>query len=141
MGAVPVEFDSVLVGVAEVEGFAYAVVGGAIEGDVGFIKAVEGVCEVGSGGVEDGEVEEAGGVGWRRGSAEAFPGIQADVVVIAACGDEGRAGAVALGDVESEDAAVEGEGSFEIGDFQVHVADADLWVDGGCCAHELVAPF
>lgn len=59
-GAVPVEFDAVLVGVGEVEGFADAVIGGAVEGDVGGGEAAEGVGEGGAGGVEDCGVEEAG---------------------------------------------------------------------------------
>jgi hypothetical protein len=55
-GAVVVEFEAVVVGVAEVEGFGDAVVGGAFEGDVIGEEAAEGVGEVWAGGVEDGEV-------------------------------------------------------------------------------------
>jgi hypothetical protein len=32
-GAVPIEFDAILVGIAEIEGLTYAVVGGSVERD------------------------------------------------------------------------------------------------------------
>ena len=107
-GAVPVEFDSVVVGVVEVEGLADAVVGGSVEGDIGGEEAVECVGERGTGGVEDGEVVEAGGSGRGRGATEGLPGVEADVVVVASGGEEGGGVAEVLGDVEAEDSVVEG---------------------------------
>ena len=56
-----------MVGVAEVEGFADAVVRRAIQ------------CDAGAGGVEDGEVIESGGAGRGWFAAEAFPCVQAVV--------------------------------------------------------------
>jgi len=132
-GEVAVELEAVAVGVFEVEGLADAVVGGAGEGDAGVAEAAEGVGEGGSVGVEDREVVEAGGAGGRRPTAPALPGVQADVVVVAAAGrgEEDGLGAHALDDVEAEDAVVEGEGAFEVGDAEVDVADADGAGHGG----------
>ena len=128
-GAVPVELYAVEVGVVEVEGFADAVVGGAVEGDVGGEEAAEGVGQGCAGGVEDGQVVEAGGAGRGRLAAEGFPGVEAYVVVVAAGGEEGGGVAHALGDVEAEDAVVEGEGAVEVGDAEVDVTHAGLRVD------------
>ena len=130
-GAVPVEFDAVVVGVAEVEGFADAVVGGAFELDVGVEEAAERAAELGASGIEDGEVVEAGGAGRGWAAAEALPGVDADVVVVAAGGEECGGVADALRDVEAEDAVVEGECAVEVGDAEVDVADAGLGMDGG----------
>ena len=129
-GAVPVEFDAVAVRVAEIEGFADAMVGGAIEGDVRGDEAAKCVGEGGASGIEDGEVVEAGGARWGWGAAEAFPGVEADVVVVAACGEKGGGVAEALRDLEAEDAVVEGKGAVEVGDAEVDVADACQRVDG-----------
>ena len=129
-GAVPVEFDAVVVGVVEVESFADAVVGCAVQGDVGGEEATEHIGEGGAGGVEDGEVVEAGGSGRRRLAAERLPGVEADVVVVAAGGEEGRGVAEALRDLEAEDAVVEGEGAVEVGDAEMDVAHAGVGMDG-----------
>jgi hypothetical protein len=90
--AIPVELYSVLVGVAEVEGLAYAVVGGSVERNFVLHEGLEGSAEVGSRGVDDGEVVEASRVRWRRNAVATLPGVEADVVMIAAGGDEGGRG-------------------------------------------------
>ena len=114
----------------EVEGFADAVVGGAVERDVGGEEAAEGVGQGCARGIEDGEVVEAGGAGWGWLAAEGFPGVEAYVVVIAAGGEEGCGVSHALRDLEAEDAVVEGEGAVEVGDAEVNVAHAGLGMDG-----------
>jgi len=95
----------------EVEGFADTVVGGSVEGDIGRKKAAEGVGQGGARRIEDGQVVEASGAGRRRLAAEGFPGVEADVVVVASRGKERGGVAHAHGDVEAEDAVVEGEGT------------------------------
>ena len=65
----------------------------------------------------------------RRRPAQALPGVQPDVVVVAARRDERRLRAVPLGDLEAEDAAVEPQRPLQVGDLQVDVADADLGID------------
>jgi len=124
----------------EVEGFADAVVGSAVEGDVGGEEAAEGVGQGCARGIEDGEVIEAGGAGWGRLAAEGLPGVEADVVVVAAGGEEGRGVAHAQRDVEAEDAVIEGEGAVEVGDAEVNVAHAGLGMDSGRGAHGVGMP-
>jgi hypothetical protein len=51
------------------------------------------------------------------------------VVVVAAGRDEGYLLAEALLQLESEHAAVEGEGAIEVGDLEVDVADVDAGID------------
>ena len=129
-GAIPVELDTVVVGIVEVEGLADAVVGGSVEGDVGGEEAVQSVGQCCAGGIEDGEVVEAGGSGrWRR-AAEALPGVEADVVVVVTCGEECGRVADVLGDLEAENAVVEGEGAVEVGYAEMDVADAGLGMNG-----------
>ena len=72
-GAVPIEFDAVLVGVAEVEGFADAVVGRAFEGDFGCDEPAERVGERGARGVKDRQVIQAGRMCGRGRRAPGFP--------------------------------------------------------------------
>ncbi len=133
-GAIPVELYAVEVGVVEVEGFADAVVGGAVEGDVGGEEAAESVGQGCARGIEDGEVVEAGGAGRGWLAAERLPGVEADVVVVAAGGEEGGGVAHALRDVEAEDAVVEGERAVEVRDAKVDVAHAGLGMDGRSCS-------
>ena len=51
------------------------------------------------------------------------------MVMVAAGRDEGGLGAVALGQLEAEHAAVEGERPLEVGHLEVDVADARAGVD------------
>jgi len=105
------------------------VVGGALERDSGFDEAAKGVGEIGAGGVKDGEVVEAGGAGRGGMAVGAFPGVQPDMLVVSAGGDEGGRAAHLLHELESEDAAVEIEGAGERGDFEVHVSNASAGGD------------
>ena len=58
-------------------------------------------------------------------SAATLPRVQADVVVVAAGGEERRRGQLRLF-FEAERVAVEGAGAGHVGDLQVHVADERL---------------
>ena len=49
---------------------------------------------------------EAGGAGWRRPAAPAFPGVEPDMMVIAARRHEGRIAAIGLHQLEAEHAAI-----------------------------------
>ena len=79
--------------------------------------------------VEDRQVIQARRARRRRRAAVAFPGVEADVVVVAAGRDERGARAVALHHLEPEHAAIEGEGPLEVGDLEVDVADAHAGID------------
>ena len=61
--------------------------------------------------------------------ASALPGVEANVVVIAPCREEGGLVPVALGDLKPEHVAIEGDGSFEVADLKEDVADANAGVD------------
>ena len=66
---IPVQFDAVLVRVAQIERFADAVVAGAVEGDAGGAHATQRVGEVGARRIEDGGMEQAGRASRRRRAA------------------------------------------------------------------------
>src|SRR5579884_573030 len=67
-----------------------------------------------------------------RGAAAA-PDVDADVVVVAACGEEQRPGVLSEHDVEAEDPMVERFGAREVRDAQVDVAQARPRVDARPC--------
>ena len=50
-------------------------------------------------------------------------------MMVAACGNESCAGAITLRQREAQHAAVEAERTLKIGDLEMHVPDADLWMD------------
>jgi hypothetical protein len=60
------------------------VIAGAVERDAGLAQPPQGVTERGTIGISNREMIEAGRAGRRRVAVAAFPGVQADVVVIAA---------------------------------------------------------
>src|ERR1051326_1070859 len=71
---------------------------------------------------------KAGGAGRGRRAAFALPGVERDVVVIAAGRDEGGAFAP-RGHLEAEHAAIERERSLDVGDLEMNVSYADAGVD------------
>jgi hypothetical protein len=78
-------------------------------------------------------VIEAGVTGRRGRGAGAVPGVQADVVVVVAGGEQEHVEPVLAGvgrDAEAERVAVEPERAVEVGDAQVHVPDAHGGMDG-----------
>src|SRR5713101_5561691 len=125
---VAIELDPVLVGVAQVERLAHAVVRGAVERNAGLDQAAERIRERGARRIEDREMIEPGGSGWRRRSAQTLPGVERDVMMIAAGRDEGGA-AAPLRELEAEHAAIELQRPLEIGDLQMHMADPDPAID------------
>jgi hypothetical protein len=57
-------------------------------------------------------------------AAFAFPGVETDVVMIAAGGDERGVRAQALHQLEAEHAAIEAKCAVEIGDLEMDMPDA-----------------
>src|ERR1051326_483045 len=57
-------------------------------------QALGDLCQFLAVGQHDGEVAQANGIGWRRLCAQAVPGVESEVVMIAASGDEGGASAI-----------------------------------------------
>ena len=73
---------------------------------------------------------KARGAGRRRGATQALPGVQADVVVVAAGGQERGGITEARGHLEAEHVAVKTQGAFQVGHLEVNVAEAGLGMDG-----------
>lgn len=128
--AVAVKFDAVVVGVMQVKGLAYAVIGGAVEFNAGAVESPQGIGQRGTIGIANREMKKPGGPRRRRRAAGAFPGVQADVMVVATGADEGRLRAEALLELEAEHAAIKSEGAIKVGDLEVNVTDADARIDG-----------
>src|SRR5947209_20197851 len=55
--------------------------------------------------------------------------------MVAARGYEGGLGTKALSQLKTKHSAIEGQGSIQVGNFQMHVPDADTWID--CSSHSL----
>ena len=127
--AIPVELDAVPVRVAEVERLADAVVGRAVEADPGVEQPAQRVGERLAGRVADRGVEEPGRPRRRRRAALALPGVEPDVVVVAAGAQEDRLVAVAHRLLEAEHVAPEAERAVEVGDLEVDVADVHARID------------
>src|SRR5271154_1872922 len=66
---------------------------------------------------------EAGRAGRRRISAQTFPRVQANVMVIPACGQKRCGVSHALHDLEAQHASVKMESAFQVGDFEMDVTD------------------
>src|ERR1700686_1618221 len=90
---VPIELDAVLVGVAQIQRLADAVIAGAIELNAGADHAMQGIGQCRPRRIENCGVKQARRSRWRRMAAFAFPGIEPDMMMIAAGRDERRAGA------------------------------------------------
>src|SRR6185437_2964164 len=52
--AVPIKFDAVVVGIAQIQGLADAVIGGAVEGDARRQHAAQRIRQLRAGGIENG---------------------------------------------------------------------------------------
>ena len=97
--------------------------------------AVQRVGQRRPGRIEDRGVKQPGGARRRRMAAFALPGVEADVVVIAAGRDERRAGAHPLHQLEAEHAAIEAERAIEIGDLEMDMPDPGAGDDGWIVGH------
>ncbi len=83
--------------------------------------------KIGSLGIENRMMEEASSASRWRTAILALPGIEADVVMVAACAQEGCGVAETLIECEAKDIAIEGNRTFEICHLQVNVADSSAW--------------
>ena len=104
-------------------------VGGAVELDAGRGQPAQRVGQSGAIGIAHGDVVETRVPGRRRRAAERLPGVEPDVVVVAAGADERSLLAVARLELEPEHTAPESERALEVGHLQVDVADVDAWID------------
>ena len=86
-------------------------------------EPLQGLREVAPLRIEDGKVEEACRLGLGGTRIAAHPGVEADVVVVAARGEEHRVVAVPLHHLEAENIPVEAKGPLDVRHFQVNVAE------------------
>src|SRR5260370_26455178 len=114
---------------AEIERLGDPVIARAVQRDSSREQSFQGGGQRSSRGVKDRQMVETGAAARRRRTATALPGIEADMVVIAAGRNEGCLAATALGQRESEHAAVEGQRPVEIRDLEVDVAYPDGSID------------
>jgi len=128
---VPVKLDAVLVGIAQVERLADAVIGSAVERNLRLDQTAQRIAQRRAGRIEDREMVQAGRALGRRRAAAALPGVEPDVMMITAGRNERRLQAKPLRQLKAEYAAIKGQRPVDIGDLQMHVADADACVDRG----------
>ena len=74
--------------------------------------------------IKDRGMKQPGGTGRRRMAAFAFPGVQSDMMMIAAGRDEGRAGAHPLHQFETKHIAIEPERAIEVRHLEMDMPDA-----------------
>ena len=98
---VAVQLDTVVVGVAQVQGLRDAVVGGAVQGIPSVDQDSERLRQLTPVGVEDGEVEEARRAAWGGRDVAPGSGVKTEVVVVATSGEEDRIFSIPLGDLEA----------------------------------------
>src|SRR5690606_7430061 len=104
--------------------FGNTVIGSACQWIRCLQQSIEDHGQIAAFGVEDGGVVKTGSGAWCGRRAFAVPGVEADVVVITASGDERSLIAVFHGAFEAEQSAIEIDRALQIGDFQMHVPDA-----------------
>jgi hypothetical protein len=132
---VPVKFDAIFVGIPQVKRLAHAVIGRSIKSNSRAPEPPQRIGQCRALRVKDRQMKQPGAAARRRRTAQAFPRVQADVVMVAASGNEGRTSAVALRQLEPQHAAVKLKSALQIGHLEMDVADADFRVDGRDVRH------
>ena len=128
-GAIAIKLDSIFVGITQIKRFAYAVVAGAIEWNIRRHQSLQGIRQRRPRRVKNGKMKETGATGrWGR-PGETFPGVEADVMMISASRDKGGASTPALRQLEPENAAIEFQRSFQVGDLEMDVTDSNLRIN------------
>jgi len=105
------------------------VIGGATDRDARLDEALQGVAERRPVRIADRDVVQARRSGGRRRPLTTLPRVQAKVMVVAACAEEGRIVAEALSHLKPQHVAVEREGSVDVRDLEVNVPDVDARID------------
>src|SRR6202167_2409413 len=131
-GPVPVKLDAVFIGIAQIECFADALIGSAVERTFGFDQPAQRIAQSGPRRVKDREMIKAGRSLWRRRPTAAFPGAEPNVMMITAGRNKCRLPAEPLRQLEAEDAGIEGQRPVDIGHLQMDVTNAHAGVDRGC---------
>ena len=113
---VAVQLDPVAVRITQIDRLAHAVVRGAVDFVSGLHQTFEHGGKCRTVGIEDRSVKKPGmaGRGWR--AALRLPGVQPDMVVIAASRKKGGVVTVTLHDLEPEEAGIEADGAVKVRD-------------------------
>lgn len=127
--SIPVQLDSVAIGVAKVEGLADAMIRRTLQLDARLDQPPQSIGQRRPSGVENGNVVEPRRSRWRWRSALTLPSVQANVMVIPARRQERRLPPHALHDLEAQHTVVERDRPFQVGDFEMDVADAGMRID------------
>lgn len=120
--AVPGEFDTVEIGIVQVQGDVGAMVVVPIDLPAAIQQSLERHRQIAPGRIVDGEVIEPGRTGLRGVSTGALPSIQRNMVVVTTCREK-RGAAQGVEQIEPEYIAIEPDGAVEIGDLEMHMTD------------------
>jgi hypothetical protein len=126
---IPVELDAVLIRIAQIERLAYSVIRRPIQPHLRVDQAIERITQRCTRRVYQRQVIEPGCSWSRMRSAQTFPGIQPNVMVVSARRDECGSIAKAKHQFEAKHTAVEVERAIQIGDLQVNMSHTDTGVD------------
>ncbi len=80
--------------------------------------------------INDGQMIQSRAARRRWRTARALPRVQPDVMMIAARRNERRLRTKPLLQFKAQHVAIKFQRAFEVGDFQMHMADADVRIDG-----------
>lgn len=129
LGFVPIKLNAVLIRIAEIKSFADSVIRCPIERNTCPDQSLQGISKLGSGGIENGEMEKSRRSGGGRMTSLALPRIESDVMMIPACREKRRLPPVTLGHLKAEDILVEVDGAIKVGDLEVDMPDARTRMD------------
>src|SRR5262249_26254975 len=121
---IPGQLEADSVGIGEIDRNTHTVVRGSTKRNAGVTKPAHCHREIASAGITNRCVIEAGVVRWRRSSAKTLPRVEAEMVVIVACGKKCRAVAKSSHQVEAQDSTVELQRPIEAAHLQMHVTDS-----------------
>src|SRR5213592_958240 len=125
-GAIPIKLHPVTIGIAQIECFADAVIRRALEWNPRFDETTQSVSKIRSRRIKNRQVIKAGCAWRRRRSTRTFPSVQANVMVIVTGGKKRCLRAVTLREFKTKDIPVKRDRPFQVGHFQMDVANPDL---------------
>lgn len=132
---IPIQFHAVVVRIAQVNRLAHPVIRRAFKPDARAQYAAQRIRQRRARGINNRQVVKARRSRRRRCSAQTFPGVQRNVVMVAARGKKCRAVAVTLRHFKSQNAAIKFQRPRKFRHLQVDMANPRGGMDGtrqGC---------